>query len=221
MKRSMLLGCVLCLSLINLSHADELSDLRAANAQLKTENQQLKQRISELQHSNRQIKEESQKVQQQKHALYLKTTPQADGSKTLTSYSRQLPLTRGKLRHSSYQLTATVSGKVSSPITLTIFAAMSPGMFRRAKALNLEIDGVKLNIPITKYHSKKRRASAGSRTGVNLFDETVTLKLTTKQISLIAKANQVTGTLGLAQLALGREDYNLFIMLNESVNANQ
>ena len=220
MKRSILLGCVLCLSLMNLSHGDELADLRAANAQLKAENDQLKQRISELQHSNQQIKKESQKVQQQKHDLYLKTTPQADGSQTLTSYSRQLPLTRGKIRHSSYQLSATITGKVSSPITLTIFAGMSPGMFRTAKALNLEIDGIKLSIPVTEYHSKKRRASAGSRTSVKLFDETVTLKLTAEQVNQIAQANQVTGTLGLAQLALGREDYNLFIMLNESVNAN-
>lgn len=228
MKSSMLLTCVLCVMVTGLAHADELSDLRAENAKLKMENQKLQQRIATLENSNqqlvvsnKQIKKQAQQTLAQKQSLYLKTTPQADGSKTITSFVRQLPLTRGKMRHSTYQLATTATGTTVGPVTMKIFAGMSPGMFRKAKALKLDVDGVAINIPVIDVKSSRRRSGAGSRTGVKLYDETVVLQFTAAQIGQIAKANQVTGTLGRAALGLGREDYNLFIVLAEALNVSQ
>ena len=228
MKSPMLLTCVLCVMITGMAHADELSDLRAENAKLKMENQKLQQRIATLENSNqqlvvtnKQIAAQAQQTLAQKQSLYLKTTLQGDGSKTITSFARQLPLTRGKIRHSTYQLATTLTGSTASPVTMTIFAGMSPGMFRTAKELKLDIDGETLDIPVIDSESDRRRSGAGSRTGVKLYDETVVLQFTAAQIGQIAKANQVTGTLGMAVLGLGREDYNLFNVLAEALNVSQ
>jgi hypothetical protein len=214
LKRSLLLTCVLCLTVAGMTHADELTDLRAENAKLKAENTQLKQRVAVLEQSNIEIKAQAQQIQQQKHELYLQITPQADGSKTVTSFARQLPLTSGKMRHSTYQFTGDSKG---GPITMTIFAGMSPGMFRTAKQLELEVDGTKMTIPVTDYNSHQRRGGVGGKTSTKLYDETVQLQFTPAQIAQLAAANQVNGTLGMAQLGLGREDYNLLIVLAESI----
>ena len=102
---------------------------------------------------------------------------------------------------------------------MTIFAGMSPGMFRTAKALELEVDGKSMVLPITDYKSNRRRSGVGSRTGTTLYDETVIVTFTSAQIATLAKADLITGTLGYAQLGFGREDYNLLTALAESIDA--
>lgn len=205
---------VLCLTVTSITFADELSDLRAENARLKSENAQLRQQVGQLEQTNVQIKAEAQQATQQKLAHYLSITEQENGSRKITTFARQLPLTSGKMRHSSYQLTATNDG---GPVTLTIVAGMSPGMFRTARTLELEVDGTAMNIPVTNYDSDRVRAGAGTRTGTSVYNETLTCEFTPDQIATIAKANQVIGVLGIAHLALGREDYNLFSVLAESL----
>lgn len=216
MKRSLLLIGVLCLTLTGLASADELADLRAENARLKAENAQLKSHIGTLEVSNKQIKAQVVEAKQQKLSHYLAISKQADNSKTVSTYARSLPVTRGKLRHTSYQFAGSTNG---SPITMTIFAGMSPGMFRTAKALELEVDGKSMVLPITDYKSNRRRSGVGSRTGTTLYDETVIVTFTSAQIATLAKADLITGTLGYAQLGFGREDYNLLTALAESIDA--
>jgi len=216
LKRSLLLTCVLCLIVSPLVSADELADLRAENARLKAENAQLKQRIGQLENTNQQIVAQAKQAVAQKQAHYLATTEQSDGSKTVTTYARRLPVTRGKIRHTSYQFSGSSNG---GDVTLTIIAGMSPGMFRTAKQLELEVDGQSLNLPIADYQSKRRRSGAGSRTGTTLYDETVIIKLSPAQVAQLAKADMIVGTLGLAQLGFSREDYNLLTVLAESINA--
>ena len=212
---------MLCLTTGTLVHADELADLRAENARLKAENAQLKQRIGQLEQHNQQIQVQVQQAQaqarqaqDQKLAHYLTATI-TGGGKSVTTFPRPLPVTRGKARHTSYQFTGTTN---DSTVTLTITAGMSPGMFRTAKALELVVDGKSMDIAIADYNSKRRRSGAGSRTGTTLYDETVTINLTREQLAQLAQADQITGNLGVAELGLGREDYNLLTVLAESLN---
>ncbi len=222
MKRSLMLAFVLCLTTGTLVHADELADLRAENARLKSENAQLKQRIGQLEQHNQQIQVQVQQAQaqarqaqDQKLAHYLTAKPIAGGGQSVITFPRPLPVTRGKARHTSYQFTGTTQ---SDTVNLTIRADMSPGMFRTAKALELVVDGKPMDIAITDYESKRRRSGAGSRTGTTLYDETVIINLTPQQMARLAQADQITGNLGMAELGLGREDYNLLTVFAESLN---
>lgn len=213
MKRSLLIIGVLCLTVTQFSWADELADLRAENARLKAENAQLKARIGDLEVSNKEIKAQAVEAQQQKLSHYLQISDNG-GSKTVTTYARRLPVTRGKIRNTSYQFAGSTNG---GDITLTIFAGMSPGMFRTAKELELDVDGQAMVLPIADYSSDRRRSGAGSKTSITLYDETVVIKFTPAQIATLAKADQITGTLGMAQLGFGREDYNVLTVLAESL----
>ncbi|MFG0248176.1 MAG: hypothetical protein ACF8OB_04760 [Phycisphaeraceae bacterium JB051] len=221
MKRSLMLAFVLCLTTGTLVHADELADLRAENARLKAENTQLKQRIGQLEQHNQQIQiqvqqaqAQAKQAQDQKLAHYLTAKPIAGGGKRVITFPRPLPVTRGKARHTSYQFTGTTQ---SDTVNLTIRADMSPGMFRTAKALELIVDGKPMDIAITDYESKSRRG-ANARIKTKLYDETVIINLTPQQMAQLAQADQITGNLGVAELGLGREDYNLLTVFAESLN---
>jgi hypothetical protein len=222
LKRSLLLAFALCLMTVSMAHADELADLRAENARLKAENTQLKQRIGQLVQDNQQIqaqvqeaKAQAQQAQSQKLAHYLTAKPIAGGGQSVMTFPRPLPLTHGKVRHTSYQF----SGTSNDPsIQMTILAGMSPGMFRTAKQLELEVDGTKLSLDVADYNSKRRRSGVGTRTGTVLYDETVTINVTREQLAQLANADQIVGSLGITELSLGREDYNLLTVLAESLN---
>ncbi len=198
--------------------ATEETDSATEAERLKTENEELRQRIDELE-AREGAAERSRDDEGAGGAIAVPAAPAAGGSadaarlttfteagtRTVSTGASRLEVTRGSRAPQwvAFRYARTGEQPVRN-ISMDVHTQFSGSVYRSVKTLALSVDGDRIDCPVTGYDSRAV-TGGGSRRRVSRDHEALTVSIPVTALQRMAAAQAVTGALGPVKFELTRD----------------
>lgn len=189
--------------------AKENAKLREQVKQLQKENAQLRAQLQQQTQKTTALEQEKAQQQQQLRDLFLSTDYDSSADRTTVyTTSMKLKMLRGNGNDHWLTLAAVYPGKQPTQpvdhVTLTMAAWFAGDLYRNADTLTLDIDGEKVECPITDYQVQRRVVRVVKKT-IDRSDAILTADVPMSAVRKIGSASKVTGQIGHVQFQFPRE----------------